>query len=75
MNKKEDLFTNIDQRTIEDIADNFPVLSEEEKERIFAMSERKYNNQINEERAVDLTHLRDTCRGTRMLKKNGLCLH
>ena len=50
MNKKEDLFTNIDQRTIEDIADNFPVLSEEEKERIFAMSERKYNNQINEER-------------------------
>ena len=41
---KDDLFKNTDDMTIDSLAQDFPVLTDEEKERIYAMSERKYNN-------------------------------
>ncbi|MBQ6251592.1 hypothetical protein [Ruminococcus sp.] len=41
---KNDLFENTDNMTIDSLAQDFPVLTDEEKERIYAMSERKYNN-------------------------------
>ena len=41
---KDDLFENTDNMTIDSLAQDFPVLTDEEKERIYAMSERKYNN-------------------------------
>ncbi len=44
---KDDLFENTDNMTIDSLAQDFPVLTDEEKERIYAMSERKYNNDTN----------------------------
>ena len=41
--KEFDIFRNMDDLTIERIADIHPVLTAEEKERMFAMSERKFN--------------------------------
>ena len=38
-----DIFRNTDDMTVEMIADSYPVLSDEEKERMFSMSERKFN--------------------------------
>ena len=38
------LFDDTDDVTLESLAQDFPVLTDEEKERIYAMSERKYNN-------------------------------
>lgn len=38
-----DIFRNTDDMTVEMIAASYPVLSDEEKERMFAMSERKFN--------------------------------
>ena len=47
--KKNDIFENTDDMTLEKMSQEFPVLTDEEKERIFAMSERKYNiNKFNE---------------------------
>lgn len=48
---KNDLFKELDSMDIENIAQEFPVLTDEEKERIYAMSERKYNisDNTNEE--------------------------
>lgn len=43
----KDLFENTDGKIVEKVAEEFPVLTDEEKERIFAMSERKYNISIN----------------------------
>ena len=43
----DDLFENTDNMTIDSLAQDFPVLTDEEKERIYAMSERKYNNDTN----------------------------
>lgn len=44
MNKKRiDIFDDPDDETINNIASNYPILTEEEKDRMFAMSERKYN--------------------------------
>ena len=41
---KTDFFDKeIDERTVEKISDDFPVLSDEEKDRIFANVERKLN--------------------------------
>ena len=40
---KNDLFKELDDMDIEDIAQDFPVLTDEEKERIYSMSERKYS--------------------------------
>ena len=41
--KEFDIFRNMDDLTVERIADIHPVLTAEEKERMFAMSERKFN--------------------------------
>ena len=41
--KMEDFFNNTDESTANRIAEKYPVLSDEEKERLFAMSKRKYN--------------------------------
>ena len=38
-----DVFRDIDDMTVEEIADRYPVLTEKEKDRMFAMSERKFN--------------------------------
>jgi len=38
-----DIFKNTDDMTVEAIANEFPVLTAEERERMFAMSERKFN--------------------------------
>lgn len=48
---KNDLFKELDGMDIENIAKDFPVLTDDEKERIYAMSERKYNisDNTNEE--------------------------
>ena len=44
MNKNEfDVFEDPDDEIINEIAANYPVLTDEEKERMFSMSERKYN--------------------------------
>ena len=44
MNKNRiDIFDDPDDETINSIASNYPILTEEEKDRMFAMSERKYN--------------------------------
>lgn len=40
---KNDLFGELNDMDIEGIAQDFPVLTDEEKERIYSMSERKYN--------------------------------
>ncbi len=40
---KNDLFKEIDDMEIDKISQDFPVLTDEEKDRIFSMSERKYN--------------------------------
>ena len=45
----KDLFEKTDEMVVEKVAQEFPVLTEEEKERIFAMSERKYNSDMNKE--------------------------
>lgn len=45
----KDLFDKTDEMVVEKVAQEFPVLTEEEKERIFAMSERKYNLDMNKE--------------------------
>ncbi|MBP5431875.1 hypothetical protein [Ruminococcus sp.] len=45
--KNHDFFKELDDMDIEKIAQDFPVLTDEEKERIFAMSERKYNIESN----------------------------
>ena len=37
------LFFDLDDETIDMLAQEFPVLTDEEKERMYAMSERKYN--------------------------------
>ncbi|MBR1822655.1 MAG: hypothetical protein IJ779_00320 [Ruminococcus sp.] len=41
--KEFDIFRNTDEATIERIANIHPILTEEEKERMFSMSERKFN--------------------------------
>lgn len=41
--KDFDIFRNTDDMTVEMIAGSYPVLTDEEKERMFAMSERKFN--------------------------------
>ena len=41
--KDFDIFRNTDDMTVENIARSYPVLTGEEKERMFAMSERKFN--------------------------------
>ena len=41
--KEFDLFDDTDDATLESLSQDFPVLTDEEKERIYAMSERKYN--------------------------------
>lgn len=38
-----DIFRDIDDMTVEEIADRYSVLTEKEKDRMFAMSERKFN--------------------------------
>lgn len=43
--KKNDLFKELADMDIDKIAQEFPVLTDEEKERIFAMSERKYSTE------------------------------
>ncbi len=44
MNKNRiNIFDDPDDETINSIASNYPILTEEEKDRMFAMSERKYN--------------------------------
>lgn len=57
MNNK-DLFEETDEMIVEKVAEEFPVLTDEEKERIFAMSERKYNisqNKDNNNKFEDFT--------------------
>lgn len=41
--KDNDLLFDLDDEAIEKLAQEFPVLTDEEKERMYAMSERKYN--------------------------------
>ena len=41
--KIDDIFDNADDITANKIAGNYPVLNEKDKERLFAMSKRKYN--------------------------------
>ena len=45
--RKDDLFKELDDMDIDGIAQEFPVLTDDEKERIYAMSERKYNIENN----------------------------
>ena len=49
--KDYDLFPDLDDETLDKLAQEFPVLTDEEKERMYTMSERKYNitNETNEE--------------------------
>ena len=42
MNNKN-LFNELDSMDIENIANDFPILTDDEKERIYAMSKNKYN--------------------------------
>ena len=49
MKKNEfDIFNDPDDEIINEIAANYPVLTDKEKERMFSMSERKYNINNNE---------------------------
>ena len=41
--KYSKLFKETDNMVIDKISEEFPVLTDEEKERIFSMSEKKYN--------------------------------
>ncbi len=41
--KIDDVFNDIDNETAEKLADDYPVLNDDEKERLYAMSKRKYN--------------------------------
>ena len=44
MSEKTDFFDKIiDEKTVEKISEDYPVLSEEEKDRIFSLVERKLN--------------------------------
>lgn len=43
MRNKNEIFDDIDDKTVEMFSEEYPVLTDEEKERIFTMSERKYN--------------------------------
>ena len=51
--KNNDLFISIDDETIDQLAQDFPILTDEEKERMYAMSERKYN--ITNDKNADFT--------------------
>lgn len=51
--KRNDIFGVSDDTSVEKIAEEFPVLTDEEKERIFAMSEKKYNNESSTEDNFD----------------------
>lgn len=61
--KDLDIFGNIDDMSVDMIASSYPVLTDEEKERMFSMSERKFNinerknpgiNRVNEEDRADV---------------------
>ena len=43
--KIDDVFNDIDNETAEKLADDYPVLNDDEKERLYAMSKRKYNTE------------------------------
>ena len=45
--KNFDLFDGIDEKALESLSQEFPVLTDEEKERIYFMSARRYNNYKN----------------------------
>jgi len=47
--RMNDLFKELDDMDIDMIAQEFPVLTPDEKERIYAMSERKYDKETNNE--------------------------
>lgn len=47
--KKKNVFENTENMILDKMSQEFPVLTDEEKERIFAMSERKYNISKNNE--------------------------
>ena len=51
---KNDLFDGLNDMDIEDIAQDFPVLTDEEKERIYSMSERKYS--ISDGKTEEFSH-------------------
>ena len=60
---KTDFFDNeIDERTVEKISDEFPVLSDEEKDRIFAIVERKLNIAENEAHSEEVSGVEEYVR-------------
>ena len=60
---KTDFFDKeIDERTVEKISDDFPVLSDEEKDRIFANVERKLNIIENEAHSEEVSGVEEYVR-------------
>ena len=44
MSERKELFDNeMDEKTVESISDNFPILTDEEKDRIFSLIEREFD--------------------------------
>ena len=56
--KLEDIFSNADEKSAERIAERYPVLSEDEKERLYIMSKRKYDD-----RSIPNTEFKDGVSG------------
>lgn len=54
--RSDDLFSNIDDKTAGRLSEEYPVLKAEQKERLYAMSKRKYNiNDIPEDNTVEVS--------------------
>ena len=52
----DDLFNDIDNNTAEWLSEDYPVLKDEQKERLYAMSKRKYNiNDMQEDNALEVS--------------------
>lgn len=54
--KSDDLFNDIDKKTAQWLSEDYPVLKAEQKERLYAMSKRKYNiHDIKEDNALEVS--------------------
>lgn len=66
-NKLNDLFNGTDDNMVEEISKEFPALSDAEKERLFAMSEKKYNSDNIQE--TDLASHSDEVKGVEIYRR------
>ncbi|MCR4796544.1 MAG: hypothetical protein K5898_15500 [Ruminococcus sp.] len=54
--RSEDLFNDIDDKTADRLSKEYPVLNDEQKERLYAMSKRKFDiNNENENNCIDVS--------------------